>query len=73
MTPITNHEILCAEAIALHNAERKARHDEKAKKRGKIHEQRRADKKARERARKALLRYIDNINNGVPYAEKGRR
>lgn len=49
---------------------RKAR----CEKRGKIHDQRRADKRARERTRKALLRHIDNINKyGVPYAEKGRR
>lgn len=46
----------------------------KCEKRGKIHEQRRADKRERESARKALLRHIDNINKyGVPYAEKGWR
>lgn len=51
----------------------KANRKAKCEKRGKIHEQRRADKRAWERKRKALLRYIDNINKyGVPYAEKGR-
>lgn len=51
-----------------------ANRNERCENRGKIHEQRRADKRARERTRKALLCHIDNINKyGVPYAEKGWR
>lgn len=56
----------------IYDPEYKANRKAKCEKRGKIHEQRRADKRERESVRKALLRHIDNINKyGVPYAEKG--